>query len=393
MRIGFDAKRAAQNRTGLGNYSRFVLRILSQRGGGDELHLYIPNPRRTPFLGEIPTLAALRLHYPCGPVWRLLGSLWRVAGVWRDIRRDGMALYHGLSNELPLGIRRAGCRSVVTIHDLIFLHCPEYYHPVDRLIYNYKFRRACRVADRVVAVSEFTKRELMRYYGVPEAKIDVVYQGCDPAFAAPIARATLDDVRSRYSLPPRFVLYVGSIERRKNLGLVAEAACLMARRGRKAGEAVPVIAVGRHTSYEDELRTYLRGQGAEGAIRFVHGVPFADLPSFYRLATAFVYPSRIEGFGIPLLEAATSGVPAIGCTGSCLEEAGGPGAIYVDPDDAEAMADAMHTACTDGPRRQRMIAEGRAHAARFNDRRLADELMEVYRKALAGANEPPQPRR
>ena len=195
MRIGFDAKRAAQNRTGLGNYSRFVLRILSQRGGGDELHLYIPNPRRTPFLGEIPTLAALRLHYPCGPVWRLLGSLWRVAGVWRDIRRDGMALYHGLSNELPLGMRRAGCRSVVTIHDLIFLHCPEYYHPIDRLIYNYKFRRACRVADRVVAVSEFTKRELMRYYGVPEAKIDVVYQGCDPAFAAPIARATLDDVR------------------------------------------------------------------------------------------------------------------------------------------------------------------------------------------------------
>lgn len=385
MKIGFDAKRAAQNRTGLGNYSRFVLRILSQQGGGDELHLYTPNPRRTPYLAEIPTLGAMHLHFPAGAVWRRLRSLWRVWGLTADLRRDGIGLFHGLSNELPLNIRRAGCRSVVTIHDLIFIHCPEYYHPIDRLIYNYKFRRACREADRVVAVSEFTKRELMHYYGVAEDKIDVVYQGCDPAFAAPTDEATLDDVRRRYSLPPRFVLYVGSIERRKNLGLVAEAVALKAVRGLKAGDIVPVVAVGRHTSYEDELRDYLHARGLDATFRFVHGVPFADLPAFYRLATAFVYPSRIEGFGIPLLEAVTSGVPAIGCTGSCLEEAGGPGSIYVDPDDAAAMADAIDTACDDEPRRRRMIAEGRAHAARFNDRQLAEDLMAVYSKAMGGS--------
>ena len=382
MNIGFDAKRAAQNRTGLGNYSRFVVRILSQQEPANGLHLYVPNRRRTRFLSEIPTLGSLHVHYPGKAAWRRMGSLWRVWGVATDLGRDGIDLYHGLSNELPLNIRQAGCRSVVTIHDLIFIHCPEYYHPIDRLIYNYKFSHACREADRVVAVSEYTKREVMRYYNVPEEKIDVVYQGCDPAFAAPIAQAALDDVRRRHALPPRFVLYVGSIERRKNLGLVAEAACLAARRGRKGAEAVPVIAVGRHTSYEDELRAYLRGQGAEGAIRFVHGVPFADLPSFYRLATAFVYPSRIEGFGIPLLEAATSGVPAIGCTGSCLEEAGGAGALYVDPDDAAAMADAIDAACNDEPLRQRMIAEGRTHAALFDDRKLAESLMATYRKAL-----------
>ena len=382
MKIGFDAKRAAQNRTGLGNYSRFVLRVLSQQEGGNEYHLYVPDARRAPYLPEIPTLGALRVHTPATALWRRLKSAWRVWGVWRDLRRDGIGLYHGLSNELPLTIRRAGCRSVVTIHDLIFIHCPEYYHPIDRMIYNYKFRRACREADRVIAVSEFTKREVMRYYGVPEAKIDVVYQGCDPAFAAPIAQAALDDVRRRYSLPPRFVLYVGSIERRKNLGLVAGAVELMARRGRPAAGIVPVVAVGRHTSYEDEIKDSLRRAGLEQMFRFVHGVPFADLPAFYRLATAFVYPSRIEGFGIPMLEAVTSGVPAIGCTGSCLEEAGGPGSLYVGPDDAAAMADAIDTACNDEARRQAMIARGRAHAARFSDRLLADDLMAAYRKAM-----------
>ena len=382
MRIGFDAKRAAQNRTGLGNYSRFVLRTLQRLGDAPELHLYVPNPRRAPYLDEVPALASMHLHSPGGALWPRLRSLWRVWGVWRDIRRDGIDLYHGLSNELPLSIRRAGCRSVVTVHDLIFLHCPEYYHPIDRMIYNYKMRRACRAADRVVAVSEFTKRELMAYYGVAEQKIDVVYQGCDPAFAAPIAPETLADVGRRHSLPPRFVLYVGSIERRKNLMLVARALALMARRGRGAEHMVPVVAVGKHTPYEDEIRAYLDGEGIGPAMRFVHGVTFADLPSFYRLATAFVYPSRIEGFGIPMLEAVTSGVPAIGCTGSCLEEAGGPDSLYVDPDDDEAMARAIDAACTDEPLRRRMIAEGRAWAARFSDQRLAQDLMEVYRKAM-----------
>lgn len=382
MKIGFDAKRAAQNRTGLGNYSRFVLQILSQHDASDELHLYTPNPRRTPYLGEIPTLGAMHLHFPKGPVWQRLKSLWRVWGVTADIRNDGIGLYHGLSNELPLNIRRAGCPSVVTIHDLIFIHCPEYYHPIDRIIYNYKFRKACHEADRVVAVSEFTKRELMKYYDVSADKIDVVYQGCDPAFAADIDPEKLDDVRQRYSLPTSFVLYVGSIERRKNLGLVAEAVAMKAIRKRKGEAIVPVVAVGRHTSYEDELRDYLHSHGIETTFMFVHNVPFDDLPSFYRLATAFVYPSRIEGFGIPMLEAITSGVPAIGCTGSCLEEAGGPGCIYVDPDDAEAMADALDTVCFDGQRRQQMIADGHAYAARFNDAQLAEDLLKVYRKAI-----------
>ncbi len=390
MKIGFDAKRAAQNRTGLGNYSRFVIRILSEIFPDKEYHLYTPKPHRMPYLPEIPTLDKLTLHFPPKGIWSKFRSLWRVWGISRDIQHDGINLFHGLSNELPLNIgtpeQRAkqqgeqGCKYVVTIHDLIFIHTPQYYHWIDRQIYNFKFRRACHCADRVIAVSEYTKREIMHYYQVPEEKIDVVYQGCDPVFAQDIAQEKLDEVKERYGLPDKFVLYVGSIEERKNLMLVAKA---MAAGVSKADKDIHVVAVGRRTPYMDQIQTFLKDNGIEHLFHFYHKVPYADLPSFYRLARTFAYPSRIEGFGIPLLEAITSGLPAIGCTGSCLEEAGGPDSIYVHPDDEKAMANAIVTTCNDEELRQRMIAKGKEYAKCFTDEKLSHDLMDTYRKVIA----------
>ena len=374
MRIGFDAKRAAQNATGLGNYSRFVIRILKNHFPEDEQVLYVPNPKKTQHLDKAASNTEPR--FPQG-IWQRLRSIWRVWGVTSDLKRDRIDLFHGLSNELPLNIRKAGCRSVVTIHDLIFLHYPKYYHLIDRKIYDFKFRRACRNADRVIAVSEFTKREIMEYYGTPEAKIDVVYQGCDPAFAAPVSKEKLDDVALRYSLPRQFILYVGSIEERKNLMLVAKAIA-----SRPSAFSHKIVAVGKRTPYVDEIRQYLEANGIADRILFFHKVPFADLPSFYRLADAFVYPSRIEGFGIPMLEAISSGLPAIGCTGSCLEEAGGPHCIYVDPDDAQAMSAALCRVVSDKELRETMIREGYKYARNFTDEVLAGKVHETYSSIL-----------
>lgn len=371
MRIGFDAKRAAQNRTGLGNYSRFVIRILSEMHGENEYHLYIPKATRMPYINEIPALSRLTRHFPKSALWRKLSSLWRVVGITKDIEADNIDIYHGLSNELPLNINKVGVKTVVTIHDVIFRRYPQYYHFLDRHIYDYKFRRACQMADRVIAVSEFTKREIIRYYGTPKEKIDVVYQGCDKAFAMPISQEKLDEVHEKYCLPQRYLLYVGSIEERKNLLLVAKAISLM-------DEKPIVVAVGKKTPYTDTINSYIEKEGLAQFFRFYHKVPFADLPSVYRMATAFVYPSRIEGFGIPILEALTSGVPAIGCTGSCLEEAGGNHSIYVDPDDAEAMAMAIGKVMTDEALRATMIAKGKEYAQRFSDERLCEELVRVY---------------
>ena len=383
MNIGFDAKRAAQNRTGLGNYSRFVIRVLSEKFAGNQYHLYTPKPHRMPYLQEIPTLKHLFLHFPPQGIWSRIRSLWRVWGITKDIQKDGIQIFHGLSNELPLNIGTPeqrkmkaggkGCKYIVTIHDLIFIHTPQYYHWIDRQIYNFKFRRACRCADRVIAVREYTKQEIMHYYHTPESKIDVVYQGCDPVFSQEIEEGKLQEVKARYQLPDKFVLYVGSIEERKNLMLVAKA---MAELNRRA--AIHVVAVGRRTAYVDQIQDFLKAQGIDYLFHFFHQVPYADLPSFYKWASTFAYPSRIEGFGIPLLEAISSGVPAIGCTGSCLEEAGGPNSIYVNPDDAKGMADAILRTCTDEPLRQHMISEGKKYALNFSDEKLSHDLMKVY---------------
>ncbi len=384
MKIGFDGKRAAQNRTGLGNYSRLIVRILSEQYPDNEYHLYVPNEHRAPLLAGIPTLKRLRLHYPEGFLWSRLRSLWRTMGISNCLHRDGIDVYHGLSAELPYGIRRSGARSVVTVHDLIFLSCPQYYKPIDRFIYNIKCRAACRAADRVIAISEFTKQEIIRHYNIPESKISVVYQGCDPLFSQPIADDKLQDVRRRYNLPERFILFVGSIEERKNLLLVAKAIKRMVDGGRPLSEIPPVVAVGKRTPYTAGIEQYLSDNGLSSHFMFFHKLPFADLPSFYRLAHLFVYPSRIEGFGIPLLEALCSSVPVIGCTGSCLEEAGGPHSLYTSPDSPDEMAAAIARVLDDSSLRASMIAHGHEYAARFSDEALGKDIMRVLEEVAQG---------
>ena len=347
MIIGFDAKRAAQNRTGLGNYSRFVIRSLSETFPDSRFLMYVPNERRTEYLGEIPPSDNLGVVFPVKALWRRMRSLWRVWGMSGALKADGVNIFHGLSNELPLTIRRASCKSVVTIHDLIFLSHPHCYHFIDRKIYDFKFRRACVNADRIIAVSHYTKRQIVERYGVAADKIDVVY-------------------------------HVGSIEERKNLLLAVEAVARLAARG----ERVHLVAVGRRTSYLDKIERRVAEEGIEDLFHVYHGVGYTDLPSFYRLASAFVYPSRVEGFGIPLLEAITAGVPAIGCTGSCLEEAGGPSSLYVSPDDVEAMSAAISRIMSDDALRCAMISEGLPYSRRFAASTLAQDLMAVYQKVM-----------
>ena len=374
MKIGFDAKRAAQNRTGLGNYSRFVIDVLGRYAPHNDYQLYVPSPKKTQLLPE--ATEQQELIFPTSVSGKKLPSLWRIWGITKDIEEHGTQLFHGLSNELPLTIKRAGgVKSIVTIHDLIFLRYPEYYKFIDRKIYTYKFCRAAKVSDRVIAVSECTKRDLVHYFNISPDKIDVVYQGCDKQFRVKATEEKKTEVKKRYGLPDEYVLYLGTIESRKNLMLVARALKEMAN-------PPQVIAVGKHTPYADEVQAFLKENGLENNLRMIHGVPFDELPSLYQMAHLFVYPSFFEGFGIPLLEALCSGTPAIGATGSCLEEAGGPSSLYVDPKDEKALAAAMEQILSDETLRQKMIADGYTYAARFEDEPLANDLLKVYEKVM-----------
>jgi glycosyltransferase involved in cell wall biosynthesis len=372
MELGFDAKRYFQNATGLGNYARDVLRILRARRPEHRYHAYAPRPPADPAAAA----PGLLVHGPRSPLARALPSLWRTRGVTRDLVADGLDLYHGLSAELPLGLERTRVVPVVTVHDLIFERAPELYGAIDRRIYRAKARSAVRRARRVVAITEETAGDLVRLYDVPRERLRVVHQGCNPIFRTPPASAALEEVRRRLAVPERFVLAVGTIERRKNLLVVLEALTGL--------PGVPLLAVGRPTPYLDLLRAYARDHGLEGRVRFLSGLPTADVAALYRLATVAVYPSLLEGFGLPVLEALASGTPVVTTRGGCFEEAGGPAAAYVDPRDPLAVRAALRELLEDEGRRRRMREAGLAHADGFRDEVIADRLFAVYEEALRG---------
>lgn len=373
MRIGFDAKRAVQNFTGLGNYSRYLIEILYRFYPENEYFLYAPhicsNPRFNHLLTACPSLSCIS---PKG-LWKKCRSAWRSIGITRSLEKDHITIYHGLSNELPLNIRKAThTRSVVTIHDLIFLRYPQCYPPIDRFIYTYKFRKACQDANAIVAISQCTKQDIIHYFGIDADKIHVIYQGCDEVFTHPAPEQLKQEAREKYHLPAKYILCVGSIEERKNALLAVKAMPGIP-------EDIHLVLVGKRTNYTNQIDAFIKSHRLEKRVHLLHDVTFQYLPAIYQQAEIFVYPSRFEGFGIPIIEALHSAIPVIAATGSCLEEAGGPDSLYVRPDDKEGMTKAICSLLNHPEKRQHMIEQGLKYVTRFSEQRQAEELMNLYR--------------
>lgn len=374
MKIGFDGKRAVQNYTGLGNYSRYVVEVLCRLYPEESYVLYAPKQRENKRLaGLTERFGQLSIAYPCQSLWKKLRSIWRIWGITPQLEKENIQLFHGLSNELPLNIHKSRIKSVVTIHDLIFLHYPQYYRFIDRLIYSYKFRKACAHADRIIAVSECTKRDIMQYFHTPESKIEVIYQGCDPVFQQAAGKERKEDVRKKYDLPERYILNVGSIEERKNAELAVKALPYLP-------QEIHLVLVGRRTAYTEQIERFVAASGLCERVHILSKVPFEDLPVIYQAAEIFTYPSYYEGFGIPIIEALHSGTPVVAATGSCLEEAGGPDSMYVHPDSVEEIVEAFNLLLSDPERCKRMVEKGKAFVQGFSDEQQAKELMSVYKK-------------
>ena len=370
MNIGFDAKRVVQNHTGLGNYGRYIIDILSRFYPDNRYFLFAPKQKTNDRLKMLHTQANVSFVFPSGTD-RILPTIWRTVGIWKDLLNSKIAIFHGLSNELPLGIRYSKVKSVVSIHDLIFLRYPEFYNPVDRRIYRWKFQYACRNADKIIAISESTKRDIMSFFSVPEEKITVVYQGCHPCFRQSVPDEKKREIQRKHKLPRRFLLYVGSIESRKNLLLAVKALT-------RLPEDIHLVAIGKATPYQAKVETYARQSGLASRLHIRNDFPFSDLPAVYQSAVVFLYPSFFEGFGIPIIEALSSGVPVVATTGSCLEEAGGPNSIYVNPEDDSELAARILEIANDESLSNRMIAAGKEYVKRFDDGQIASEIIRIY---------------
>ncbi len=383
MNIGLEAKRAYTNGTGLGHYSRTLISSLATYYPEHEYYLF--TPRHTSRF-DADSYDNIHEITPQRFPGTLFTSAWRSSWVKKDLKQLDIQLYHGLSHEIPMGMPGTGIPSVVTMHDLIFERYPEQYSAVDVRIYRKKFTYACKHANRIIAISKQTRDDLVRFYQVPENKIDVCYQSCNPAFGVRVTEAEKQRIKQRYQLPDTFFLYVGSVIERKNLLNICKALQQL-----KLVLQVPLVVIGEGGKYKQQVQAYVQENQLEKQVIFLSDQPAAkeaafrsaaDFPAIYQQALCMVYPSVFEGFGIPVLEALWSRLPVITSNVSCLPEAGGEGALYVNPLDVNEMATALQQIAENSSLREQLVTKGCAHAQQFTQQKCAEAVMQTYLRVV-----------
>ena len=366
MRIAYDAKRFFNNNSGLGNYSRDLVRILATYFPENE---YVLLNKNTSEKGK-EILEKSNVSF----VETTKGNFSRQLKMGKDAQNSGAEIFHGLSGELPLKWNEKPIKKIVTIHDLIFIRFPQYYSFFDRKIHFWKFKNAVNQADLVIAISEQTKKDIIQFLKIPEDKIRVVFQGCHHVFKENQSEEFLNKTKEKFNLPERFILNVGTIEVRKNLLNIVKAI---------DGTEIPLVVIGQKTKYFKKVEKYLAKNKIEKQVQFLENVSMEELAAIYKLAEIFVYPSLFEGFGIPVIESLFSRTPVITSNISCLPEAGGEHSMYVNPENFEDIKSKILFLWNNESERNRRAEKGFEFVQKFSDEHIAENLMRVYREVLS----------
>lgn len=368
LRIGYDAKRIYQNYTGLGNYCRTLVSSIY------ELHwnevwpvLYAPKVVHNNRTKDFDDRGVIT------PKNKLDKIGWRSYGMSKLINNSKIDVFHGLSAELPYGLK---VPSVVTIHDLIFETHPRQYSFFDRKLYSAKAKFACKTAKKVVAISEATKQDIMKFYGTPEQKIEVIYQTCEDQFFEPVSEGKITEVKEKYNLPKDYLLYVGSVIERKKLFDIVKAV-------EQLGEnSPPLVAIGNTSSkYGQQVVNYVEENSLEQKVIFL-SPDFSDFPAIYKAAIIFLYPSEYEGFGIPIIEAQAVGTPVITSAFSCLPEAAGQHSVLLNELSPTAIAEAVTDLLNHPEKRQSMSIAGLDYVKRFAKEKVTKQMVTLYQSLV-----------
>ena len=377
-RIYLDISAAVHRRAGLGRYADRLTRALLARPGAAEWFSLFYNQE-----AGVEPLPGLE-HWPQTSVrhsyksWRLM--VWAGQLLRLNYARlvPGVCLFHAMEHLLmPLG----GVPTVLTVHDLIFERFPQLHKPLN---YHYLHRAMplfVRRARHLIAVSQATKKDLMAFYGVPGNKISVIYEAADDRFR-PLPAGRSENVRRKYRLPDDFLLFVGTIEPRKNLERLLDAFATL----RRAGVVRHLVIVGKKGWLYEAFFRHLEESDQQDHVIFPGYISDEDLPAVYNAARLFVFPSLYEGFGLPLLEAMACGTPAVSSDRSSLPEVGGDAPLYADPEDTEALADQIRRGWEDASLRQVMRGKGLARAKEFSWARAAAETDALYQLTVRGQN-------
>jgi glycosyltransferase involved in cell wall biosynthesis len=367
MRIAFDGTTLRPGRTGVGYYTEHLLHHLAEASRDDEVIVISNRPVDT----TRPLPPNVRVH---ASGWRFPRLVWMQTLAPRIVRELRADVVHFTNGMMPLP---SSVPTVVTIHDMSLTMFPRY-HPPRRVLLNRPLvDMAARRADAIITVSQSAKRDITRLYGTAANRIHVVHEAAAPSFRRVESPRELERVRRRYSLPDRFILYVGTIEPRKNLPKLLDAIAIR----RKSGELQhQLVCAGPYGWLSRDIEEQLERLAIEDAVRFTGYVPFDDLPALYTLAEVFVFPSLYEGFGLPVIEAMACGTPVVAGDVPAVTEVAG-GAVQQVHLNVESIGDAI-VALTRSPElREERRRCGLARARAFSWQRAADETLQVYREA------------
>ncbi|TVR79219.1 MAG: glycosyltransferase family 1 protein [Chitinophagaceae bacterium] len=375
LKIGFDAKRLFLNETGLGNYSRNLLAALSVHYPENEYSLFSPriDQKYQNFIKKHP------VYTPKG-IWKFLPhQLWRSYGISNFANVLELDIYHGLSHELPYGIEKSNCKSVVSIHDLIFKTFPELYKTADRFFYDSKIKNAVKSANKIVCISQQTATDLSTFYEVDEQKIQVVYQSCSANYENFTSDEKLkNSLMANYNLPENFVLSVG-MNPRKNLEILIDAIVLLKNRNL---DFPALLLVGNSNTYQKKLREKVVSNGLDKKVIFLENIGDNELPQLYHMALFSTYLSVYEGFGIPLAESLYCKTPVITNEKGCFSEAAGPGGMYVNVLSKEEIASAIIELSENSSKRNQLSEKGFEYVKRFNADVITAQWIDLYRNLL-----------
>ena len=368
MRIAIDARKLRDY--GIGTYIRNLLRHLARIDKTTE-YVLIVQP------GDIEVPAELGENFRAVPDWSKNYSIREQLTIPLDLRRERVDLFHAPHYVLP---PLTPCKSVVTIHDCIHLRFPQYLpHRLGYVYARSSLWVATHRATRVLTVSETSKRDILRYFRVPESKIDVIYNAIDERLGEAPTEAEMAQVRERYQLNAPFVLYAGNIKPHKNLERLIEAFNTLRRGGL---EHVQLLIIGDEISKYATLRRAVHRHKLHKHVRFFGFVPDKTLASLYRLASVFVFPSLYDGFGLPPLEAMAAGTPVITSNVSSLPEVVGDAAILIDPYEPDEIAAAMRRVLTDPAVREDLRARGLIRVKQFSWEHSIRRVREIYGEVI-----------
>ncbi|MDX1523452.1 MAG: glycosyltransferase family 1 protein, partial [Anaerolineae bacterium] len=375
MHVCVDVSPTAQGHAGLGRYAGEVARGLADHQPDIDLTLFYNRHRdaRLPdYLQDIPYKTVNIGNKP----WRMGVLLSQMSGWPMDDTFGAVDIFHA-TNHLLASFSKA--KTVFTLHDLIFLHYPEYHLPYNRWYLTFAMPRFLRAADIIITPSECSRQDAIKFYGIPEDKIKVIYEAASSIFQPGQDEANWARVQKKYNLPQKFMLHVATIEPRKNLSRLLDAFKTI----RLEHPDLKLVLIGKKGWLYDDFFKKLQSLGLETEVIFPGFVEEIDLPACYQLAELFVYPSLYEGFGLPPLEAMACGVPVVCSNRSSLPEVVGKAGVLFDPTDTQALTEALRQVLANADLRKDLAGRSIEQASRFSWQKAAAELDETYRHLYA----------